>query len=72
MMNELDFIAAELLVELDVAARVAQVQGALMGKGSDQCEDCGAVIEAARRRAAPFAVRCVHCQADAERQKGVM
>jgi phage/conjugal plasmid C-4 type zinc finger TraR family protein len=71
-MHELDLIAAELLVELDVAARVAQVQGALMGQGSDQCEDCGAVIEAARRRAAPFAVRCVHCQADAERQKGVM
>lgn len=68
MMQELDLIEAELKVEMGVAARVAQVQGALTGQGSDECEDCGQPIEPARRMAAPFAVRCVHCQAAAERQ----
>ncbi len=72
MMQELDLTEAELKVEMGVAARVAQVQGALAGQGSEECEDCGEAIEPARRMAAPFAVRCVHCQAAAERQMGVM
>ncbi len=71
-MDEVDLMAAEQAVELETMARVSQVQGALVGQGSDECEDCGAEIEAARRQAAPFAVRCVHCQAEAERQMGMM
>lgn len=71
-MDERDLVAAEYAVELERAARVAQVQGAVMGQGSDECQDCGEAIEPARREAAPFAVRCVYCQAAAERQMGVM
>ncbi len=67
-MDERDMIAAEQAVELERMARVSQVRGALIGQGSDECKDCGETIEPARRLAAPFAVRCVYCEADAERQ----
>ena len=71
-MDERDLVAAEQAVELERDARVAQVQGAVMGQGSDECQDCGEIIEPARRKAAPFAVRCVQCQSAAERQMRVM
>lgn len=72
MMDEVDLIAAERKVELATAARVSQVRGALAGSGSEDCRDCGAPIDVARRQAAPFAVRCVHCQMVAERRKGAV
>jgi phage/conjugal plasmid C-4 type zinc finger TraR family protein len=71
-MDEVDLVAAERAVEQQTAARVAQVQGAVSGQGSDDCNDCGDPIDAARRQAAPFAVRCVRCQAAVERQMGRM
>jgi phage/conjugal plasmid C-4 type zinc finger TraR family protein len=71
-MDEFVVVAAEHAVELETAARVAQVQGAVRGQGSDDCNDCGAPIDAARRQAAPFAVRCAQCQAAVERQMGRM
>lgn len=44
----------------------AAAQRALARQGTEDCEDCGAVIPPARRAAAPFATRCVDCQARAE------
>lgn len=66
-MDEVDLIAAERRVELETTARISQAQQALAGQGSDDCHDCGAPIDPARRMVAPFAVRCVHCQMVAER-----
>lgn len=70
-MDEVDVVAAVQAVDLETAARVAQVRGATRGRGSDDCHDCGAQIEAARRQAAPFAVRCLPCQAAVERRARV-
>lgn len=67
-MDEVDVAAAVQAVELETAARVAQVCDATRGQGADECQDCGEPIEAARREAAPFAVRCVPCQAAVERR----
>jgi phage/conjugal plasmid C-4 type zinc finger TraR family protein len=71
-MDEVDLMAAEQAVELETAAGIAQVQGAVSGQGSDECHDCGAPIDDARRQAAPFARRCVQCQTAAERRIGRM
>lgn len=40
-----------------------------IGEGSEDCEDCGEPIPAARRRALPGATTCVGCQSrrDADR-----
>lgn len=71
-MDEVDVVAAERAVEQQTATRVAQVQGAVRGQGSDDCNNCGDPIDDARRKAAPFAVRCVQCQAAFERRIGRM
>lgn len=44
------------------AEGVAVAVAKLAGNGSDECEDCGLMIPRARRKAAPWAVRCVDCQ----------
>lgn len=41
---------------------VASVVAKMQGQGSDECEECGIEIPAARRKAAPWAVCCVDCQ----------
>ena len=71
-MDEFVLVAAEQAVDLETAARVGRVQDAVRGQGSDDCNDCGAPIDDARRQAAPFAVRCVQCQTAAERRIGRM
>lgn len=65
----LDAAAERTQVETDksIAAQRALVQGA----GSDECEDCGCEIPADRRAAAPWAVRCIHCQEIEDGKKGV-
>ena len=44
----------------------AQIRASLQGDGQDECEDCLAVIPAARRAAIPNAIRCAPCQQVAE------
>lgn len=56
---------------LERSAGVAAVQALLQGAGSDECQDCGCEIPAARRAAAPWAVRCIHCQQIEDGRKGV-
>lgn len=41
---------------------IADIRRSLRGQGQADCEDCGETISAARRQAAPFAIRCTHCQ----------
>ena len=41
---------------------VALVRAQMQGAGQDDCEDCGCQIPAARRAAAPWAIRCAPCQ----------
>lgn len=56
---------------LERSAGVAAVQARLLGAGSDECQDCGCEIPADRRAAAPWAVRCIHCQQIEDGKKGV-
>ena len=51
-----------------VIGGVAAVLGRMQGQGADHCEDCGLMIPHARRKAAPWAVRCVDCQGIRERR----
>ena len=48
---------------------VALVRAQMTGEGQDDCEDCGCQIPAARRAAAPWAIRCAPCQ-EVEDEKG--
>lgn len=52
-------------IERDAGAR--RVSAAVSARGSDVCHDCGELIEEARRKAAPFAIRCITCQQVHER-----
>lgn len=55
--------AAELAAHLERQARAARLDA----PGAALCADCGDEIPAERRRALPSAIRCVGCQAFAER-----
>jgi DnaK suppressor protein len=48
-------------------ACVAYARGPHAGRGTSHCTDCGEPIPQARRRAHPYARRCIHCQERAER-----
>jgi phage/conjugal plasmid C-4 type zinc finger TraR family protein len=65
-MDERHFEQAEALEQHMRDDALADAARALSGQGQDDCEDCGAVIPAARRQALPGAIRCVHCQQTAE------
>lgn len=52
------------------AAAIAHVRARTQRDGFDECEDCGELIEPARRKAMPSATRCVDCQEDFERRRG--
>lgn len=58
----------ELAKQLGITAALENLQG----EGSEDCEVCGEEIPAARRLAAPWAVRCAPCQSKVElARKGV-
>jgi phage/conjugal plasmid C-4 type zinc finger TraR family protein len=61
-------VAQEYQADHNKASLEAQQRVAgLDAPGSDVCADCGEAIPAARCRALPSAIRCVECQAWAER-----
>lgn len=64
--HERDFELAERLAEAERDNAVERACAQVAGVGSANCIDCGEPIEAARRAAAPWAVRCLHCQQDFE------
>lgn len=57
------------MVEVERLSGIAVVRAQMQGAGQDDCEDCGCQIPAARRSAAPWAIRCAPCQ-EIEDQKG--
>ena len=60
-------LAAE-RAEQELAAKIAEVTRALQQKGTATCEECPAVIPAARRNAYPAATRCASCQTRHEKR----
>lgn len=59
MADDVDF-AGE-LTELTNAHNILLLRAAVTGKGQEYCEDCGENLTPARRKAAPWAIRCVPC-----------
>ena len=53
----------------DAVARARSKQH--KGPGLSHCEECGAAIPAARRKAVPGVRLCVKCQAERDREEGV-
>jgi phage/conjugal plasmid C-4 type zinc finger TraR family protein len=53
-------------VEGEAESGITASRLALTGAGATVCTDCAEPIPAARRMAAPWAVRCIDCQHDKE------
>lgn len=53
--------------EAEREALIARAAGHIAQAGAIHCEDCDIEIPEARRAAAPFATRCIHCQTKFER-----
>ena len=66
-MDQLDD-ASEITMKYTNGA-IAKASAALMGEGSEECEDCGEDIPKARKDAYPSCTRCVSCQDVFERKK---
>lgn len=64
----IDFDLAERLAQAERDAGAARSSAMVSGRGSAVCHDCGEMIEEARRKAAPFAKRCLECQQHSERR----
>lgn len=60
MADEIDMVTDAILDAPGI--RAAAIQASLQGDGQEECEDCLAVIPAARRAAIPNAIRCAPCQ----------
>lgn len=59
-------------IDATVADAVARARSRqLKGPGLSHCEECGAPIPAARRKAVPGVRLCVKCQAERDREHGV-
>jgi phage/conjugal plasmid C-4 type zinc finger TraR family protein len=57
-------------IDATVESEIARARsGMARGEGLRECEECGEEIPEARRRAVPGVRRCVHCQAEADRQR---
>lgn len=58
---------AEHRVAQERDAGVRRIHLAVYDEGASACKDCGEAIPAARRKAAPFARRCIACQTHFEK-----
>jgi phage/conjugal plasmid C-4 type zinc finger TraR family protein len=63
------FDLASLREEQEREAAVDAARASLKTRGSFDCTECGRPIPEQRRRAAPFAVRCIECQTIHEQEK---
>lgn len=45
---------------------VGAARKSLTTKGTDNCVECGCVISEARKKVAPYSIRCIKCQSDIE------
>lgn len=55
------------MVDRERDDEIARIQASLAEDGEDICIDCDDPIEPARKAALPSAERCIHCQAQHER-----
>lgn len=62
MLNERQLEQAEAAEEAARTDGLANIASKLAGTGSAVCRDCDCPIPEARRKAAPWATRCVDCQ----------
>lgn len=60
---------AEQQAAAERADAITACQRATHGVGQDECDGCGELIPPDRRQAAPFATRCLSCQAAIELQR---
>lgn len=67
-MDECDVSAASAAKFLK--ADIARAREQNPGLGTLICEDCGCLIDKARKKAAPNCTRCILCQRDWERHNG--
>lgn len=67
MTTERDFELAEVLADAERKAGVDRSSARVSVSGRNTCFDCGVLIDAERKAAAPFATRCVACQRAFER-----
>ncbi len=68
MADDADF--AGLVTEEATERSVSAICSELTGDGQGYCDDCGDDLTPERRKAAPWAIRCVPC-ADIHERKGV-
>lgn len=68
-MDERDFEMADALAAAERDSSAARASRAVAGAGRADCQDCGERLTAARRQAAPFALRCLECQQAHEKRK---
>jgi len=61
-MDERDYEMAERKVALERDTAIGRASAAVAQNGTAYCMRCGEEIPAERRKAAPFAERCVECQ----------
>lgn len=66
-MDERDIEVSEANVAMEAVRAVSKIRGQIAEAGTDECEACGAIIPEERRKAAPWATRCLCCQELAER-----
>lgn len=67
MADDADFAGDVIEKTKDIS--VAEVRKQLAGSGQDCCEDCGHDLSPARRKAAPWAIRCVPCASVYEKKQ---
>lgn len=67
--NNRTFDLADQRAEQEREAGVCAVQATVSRLGTLVCEDCSGTIGRQRRAAAPFARRCLDCQAAFERSR---
>lgn len=57
-------------IEQTATDSVAAIRAQLAGDGQDYCDDCGNDLSPERRKAVPWAIRCVPCAEVFERKEG--
>ncbi|MGL5447456.1 MAG: TraR/DksA C4-type zinc finger protein [Rhabdaerophilum sp.] len=60
---------AEARIDRERARLSGLLQARVAPVAATHCDDCAEMIPEARRAAAPFATRCIHCQERFERQE---
>ena len=67
-MNERDLERSEAQIEQECEQSAKRTRAIVARTGTVDCIICGEPISKARRKAAPFAERCIECQTSQERE----